>query len=204
MSVEERQRQFRETVSGLPLIRSDARIAENFGFSNSARVIEGGLFACTNNLQTYSRNLADDPSRAVSQFVFLCVLTFPPQDEVYFAIVVGQEAGKVNSGLLKLAHEIEARNKAAAASGRTQSSVNNNVKFYVAANGRLYFHNMDFLNQIDEAALDPDCLARIDSIEFSIWPPDVSARRSLLAREFVGYLGRLIGNERSPRNHGLA
>ena len=196
MSVEERQRQFKEKISSLTGIRPDARIAENFGFSNSARVIEGGLFACTNNLQTYSRNLTDSPSRAVSQFVFLCVLTFPPQDEVYFAIVVGQEAGKVNGGLVKLAREVEERNRALAASGGKAGSINNNVKFYITSNGNLYFHNTDFLNRIDEAALDPDCLARIDAIQFSIWPPAVSARRSLLAREFVGYLGSLVGSER--------
>ena len=192
MSVDERQRQFRAKIESLSGIRPDARVAENFGFSNSARVIEGGLFACTNNLQTYSRNLADDPSRAVSQFVFLCVLTFPPQDEVYFAIVVGQEAGKANSGLVKLAREVEERNKTAS----KPSSVNNNVKFYITSNGNLYFHNTDFLNRIDETALDPECLARVDAIQFSIWPPAVSARRSLLAREFVGYLGSLIGKER--------
>ncbi len=196
MSVEDRQRQFKEKVAGLAGTRPDARIAENFGFSNSARVIEGGLFACTNNLQTYSRNLVEDASRATSQFVFLCVLTFPPEDEVYFAIVVGQEAGKVNSGLVKLAGEVEERNKALLAAGGKAGSINNNVKFYITSNGNIYFHNTDFLNRIDEAGLDSDCLARIDAIQFSIWPPSVSARRSLLAREFVGYLGSLVGKER--------
>ena len=47
-----------------------------------------------------------------------------------------------------------------------------------------------------DAKLDPDCLARVDSIFFSIWPPAASARRSLLAREFIGYLGSLIGREK--------
>jgi 5-methylcytosine-specific restriction protein B len=196
MTIEDRQRQFKEKISSLAGIRPDARVAENFGFSNSARVLEGGLFACTNNLQTYSRNLVDEIARAVSQFVFLCVLTFPPQDEVYFAIVVGQEAAKVNRGLVKLAREVEARNTAARAAGRTPSSINNNVKFYITTNGNIYFHNTDFLNKIEEATLDPDCLARVDDIWFSIWPPAISARRSLLAREFVGYLGNLVG----PKN----
>lgn len=196
MTIEDRQKQFREKIESLSGVHRDARVAENFGFSNSARVLEGGLFACTNNLQTYSKNLADDPSRAVSQFVFLCVLTFPPQDEVYFAIVVGQEAGKVNSGLLKLARETEARNRALIAAGKKEGSINNNVKFYITSNGNLFFHNTDFQNEIDEASLDPECLARVDDIWFSIWPPAISARRSLLAREFVGYLGNLVG----PRN----
>jgi hypothetical protein len=36
----------------------------------------------------------------------------------------------------------------------------------------------------------------IDQVVFSIWPPAASARRSLLARQFVGYLGNLIGREK--------
>ena len=159
-------------------------------------MIEGGLFACTSNLQNYSKNIVGDPARVVSQFVFLCVLTFPPQDEVYFAIAVGQEAEKVNGGLIKLLHEVEERNKTLVGNGGTASKINNNVKFYITSNGNIYFHNTEFLNRIDEATLDPDCLARVDAIQFSIWPPAVSARRSLLAREFVGYLGSLVGKER--------
>ena len=54
MSAEERQQQFEAAIRAHPDIRPDARVAKNFGFSNSARVIEGGLFACTNNLEAYS------------------------------------------------------------------------------------------------------------------------------------------------------
>jgi hypothetical protein len=39
-------------------------------------------------------------------------------------------------------------------------------------------------------------MARIDSVLFAIWPPSASARRSLLARDFVGYLGSLVGREK--------
>src|SRR5262249_54654446 len=112
----------------------------------------------------------------------------------YFAIIVDTEAARVNAGLLKLAQEVEARN-ASLGPGETKSRVNNNVKFYVTSNGNLYFSN-DFRDVVEESALDPACLARIDTVEFAIWPPDVSARRSLLAREFVGYLGHLVGADR--------
>jgi MoxR-like ATPase len=193
MSIEERQRQFRATIESLPGQRPDARISENFGFSNSSRVIERGLFACTNNLQTYSKNLLAGTGTPVTQFIFLCVLTFPPQDEVYFAINVSGEASKINNGLVKLAKEVEERNVALLAAGKTAGSVNNNVKFYLTSGGNLYFHNNDFLNVVNETTLDPDCLAQVDAVWFSIWPPAVSASRSLLAREFVGYLGNLVG-----------
>ncbi|MDH6669305.1 UNVERIFIED_ORG: hypothetical protein M2442_005375, partial [Methylorubrum zatmanii] len=37
MSSSERQQQFERAIKALPGIRPDARIAANFGFSNSAR-----------------------------------------------------------------------------------------------------------------------------------------------------------------------
>jgi 5-methylcytosine-specific restriction enzyme B len=164
------------------------------------RVIEGGLFVCTNNLEGYSAGLAAGRTAPLEQFILLCVLTFPPQDEVYFAITVTSESGRVNRGLIKLFHEGEKRNAEAAISGGKQGKISNNVKFYITDSGNLFFHNYEFMESVrpgpGATALDPDCLARIDSILFSIWPPAASAGRSLLAREFVGYLGSLIGRER--------
>ena len=200
MSSSERQQQFEQAIRELPDIRSDARIASNFGFSNSARVLEGGLFACTNNLQTYSENLAAGTTPPLQQMVLLCVLTFPPQDEVYFAISVASDSTKLNAGLLKLFKEGEARNKKLVTASKKPGSISNNVKFYITEDGNLFFHNYDFKESLAEAKykgeLDPDCQAKIDAIHFAIWPPAASARRSLLARQFVGYLGSLVGREK--------
>jgi 5-methylcytosine-specific restriction protein B len=200
MSAEERQQQFEVAIRAQPGIQPEARVAKNFGFSNSARVIEGGLFACTNNMQTYSEKLAAGKEAPLEQFIFLCVLTFPPQDEVYFAIVVTAEADRINKGLLKLFHEDTARNKKLAAAARKTGSISNNVKFYITDTGDIFFHNHDFRESLRGGSgggpLDPACMAKVDSILFSIWPPAASARRSLLAREFVGYLGSLIGREK--------
>ena len=200
MSATERQQQFESAITTRPEIRPGARIAKNFGFSNSARVIEGGLFACTNNLEAYSAGLAAGRTAPLEQFIFLCVLNFPPQDEVYFAITVTSEADRINRGLIKLFEEGERRNAAAAAAGRKPGSISNNVKFYITDSGHLFFHNYDFMESVrpgpGDHPLDQDCMARIDSILFSIWPPAASASRGLLAREFVGYLGGLIGRDR--------
>jgi hypothetical protein len=222
MSLQERQRQFEQAVSAYPGVSAEARIAANFGYSNSARVIEGGLFACTNNLETYSEKISTGAIDPAGQFVFLCVLTFPPQDEVYFAISVRGDTDRFNKGLLKL-HEsatqrnasgqkafdeaMKAHNDAVAAGKKSKEpkkfkpeSINNNVKFYITADSRIYFHNNDFLTTLrpgpENPPLDEDCMASIDAILFSIWPPSASARRSLLAREFVGYLGALVGREK--------
>ena len=199
MSATERQQQFESAITTRPEIRPGARIAKNFGFSNSARVIEGGLFACTNNLEAYSAGLVAGRTAPLEQFIFLCVLTFPPHDEVYFAITVTSEATRINQGLIKLFEEGERKNTAAAAAGKKPGSISNNVKFYITDSGQLFFHNYDFMESVrpgpSDPPLDPDCLARIDAILFSIWPPAASAQRGLLAREFVGYLGSLVKRE---------
>lgn len=192
-SFSDRQKQFRAAIDAAA--GEGARLAENFGFSNSARVIEGGLFACTNNLQTYSRKLAADAGEDAQAFVFLCVLTFPPHDEVYFAITVRSEAARVNAGLVRLHDRVVERNAELKAAGKTEGSINNNVKFFIAEGGRLWFDN-EFVDSLAGLELDPAEWPRVDAVEFAIWPPTVSARRSLLAREFVGYLGRLVGRER--------
>ena len=193
MSFSERQKQFKAAIESTA--GPGARLAENFGFSNSARVIEGGLFACTNNLQNYSRKIAADPSTGAPAFVFLCVLTFPPHDEVYFAVTVRSEAAAVNAGLVLLHDQVVEKNAALKAAGKTEGSINNNVKFFLTENGKLYFDN-EFMDSLAGVQPDPARLAQVDAVEFAIWPPAVSARRSLLAREFVGYLGRLVSRER--------
>ena len=74
------------------------------------------------------------------------------------------------------------------------------MKFYITDTGDIYFHNYDFRDTLRSGLglepLDPDCMAKVDAILFTIWPPAASARRGLLAREFVGYLGSLIGREK--------
>lgn len=200
MSIAERQQQFEQAIKARPETHLDARIARNFGFSNSARVIEGGLFACTSNLQSYSASLAAAKVKPLEQFIFLCVLTFPLEDEVYFAIIVTTEAQQVNSGLLKLYDEGMKRNRDLKLAGAKRGQINNNVKFYITETGDVFFHNHDFVQSLrpkgGETKLDQDCAAKVDSILFTIWPPAASVRRSHLARDFIGYLGKLTGRER--------
>src|SRR5579884_3649959 len=131
MSAAERQQQFEEAIRRHSVFRQDARVAKNFGFSNSARVIEGGLFACTNNLEAYSAGLAEGRTAPIQQFILLCVLSFPPQDEVYFGVVITSDSETVNKGLLDLFHEGERRNAELRASGKKEGSISNNVKFYI-------------------------------------------------------------------------
>ena len=138
------------------------------------------------------RRTAEAP---LEQFIFLCVLNFPPNDEVYFAIVI-DDARKFNKGLLKLYNEGVERNKTLKTEGKKEGSISNNVKFYITDTGNVFFHNYDFHESLTGTEHNPDCQALISAIYYSIWPPAISARRSLLARDFVGYLGSLVGHEK--------
>ncbi len=192
MSFSARQKQFKAAIQASA--GADARLAENFGFSNSARVLEGGLFACTNNLESVSEKLVAGTA-VPGAYVFTSVLTFPPHDEVYFAITVRADAATINKGLIELFHDVKARNDELIANGKKPGSINNNVKFYLTEGGRIGFDN-EFFDSVSEAPALQQRAAIVDTVEFAIWPPAVSARRSLLAREFVGYLGRLVGRDR--------
>ncbi len=200
MTVKQRFQQFEAAINQLQGINPKAYKARGFGFSNSARLVESGLFAGTSNLETYSRKLNAGDEARLEQFVVLSVLNFPPQDEVHFAIVVSKEAGLLSNGLLKLYTEGEALNKAAVDAGKKPGKISNNVKFYVTEDGYLFFQNGDFFLSLsddpDGKDIDYECAAKIDSVYFSIWPPGPSAHRSLIAREFIGYLGTLVGREK--------
>lgn len=183
MSLKDRQRQFRAAIEADNDWTANTKLSENFGFSNSAKIVEGGLFTCNVNLDRH-------PDRN-DQIVFTCLLTFPPQDEVFFAIFVKNE---FNLFLQRLAHM--PRLAAEEGEGSQNAERNNNVRFYLADDGRLYMRNKDFWDSMnfDRAAFNPAPI--VDKIVFSIYPPSPSARRSLLAREFVGYLGSLVGQDK--------
>ena len=60
----------------------------------------------------------------------------------------------------------------------------------------IYLRNKGFWDSLDFDLSAAAPGIPVDSIAVSLYPPAASARRSLLAREFVGYLGRFIGREK--------
>ena len=90
----------------------------------------------------------------------------------------------------------EAKPPAASTDGLDYTNNNKNVKGYIALDGRLYLRNKSYW---DSMPADLSIISRpvaIDKVLFGIYPPAASARRSLLARQFLGYLGNLIGREK--------
>lgn len=80
--------------------------------------------------------------------------------------------------------------------GLDYAATNNNVKGYLAQDGQLYLRNKSFFDEMPQDLSTISRPVKIEKIVFGIYPPAAAARRSLLAREFVGYLGSLIGRER--------
>lgn len=200
MQLQERQKAFLNAVKERFGVTAKTKVNQAFGVSNSAKVIEGGVQLGVPNLD----NWAED----VDAFVLLCIIRFPPEDEVYFAL-------KVKSGLPSMAtrladmkrlgsaakargegDEEEAGEDAAAdqGGGIAYSHRNNLVVAYLAAaDGRMYFRNKQFWDSLkfDLATVGP--AVPVDEVAVAVYPPAASARRSTLAREFVGYLGKMVG-----------
>lgn len=210
MNLVERQQRFLEAAQKHFGTSKAVRPRELFGVSNSAKIVEGGIQLGVVNLD----NVKDD----TEALIFGCVMRFPPEDEVYFAVLVrkdkasflarlaemkklgaaAKDAGAEPADLLSEGADEEAPE----ALGATikYSARNNLVPIYLARDGRLWLRNAKFWDSLafDMSPFGP--ATEPDEIVVALYPPTASARRSLLAREFIGWLGSLVG---SPKIHEL-
>lgn len=207
MNLVERQRQFLEAVQKDFGTSKAVRPRELFGVSNSAKVVEGGIQLGVVNLD----NVKED----VEALIFGCVLRFPPEDEVYFAVLVRKDKANFLKRLAEmkclgtitksvgdgseLALEVAVDSDESSESPDTTikySARNNLVPIYLARDGRLWLRNAKFWDSLafDLTPFGPS--TEPDKIVVALYPPTASARRSLLAREFIGWLGSLVGREK--------
>lgn len=207
MSLVDRQRQFLEAAQEHFGTAKAVRPRELFGVSNSAKIVEGGIQLGVVNL--------DSVKEDAEAFIFGCVMRFPPEDEVYFAVLVRKDKASFLARLAEM-KKLGAAAKAAGAVETTDllsegagdevaevpgatikySSRNNLVPIYIARDGKLWLRNAKFWDSLafDLSPFGP--ATEPDEIVVALYPPTASARRSLLAREFIGWLGSLIGREK--------
>lgn len=199
MNLVERQQRFLEAAQKHFGTSKTVRPRELFGVSNSAKIVEGAIQLGVVNLD----NVKDD----VEALIFGCVLRFPPEDEVYFAVLVRKDRASLVKRLADMkrlgsgakggdgaeAAEAVAEDGGAAIKYKAD---NNNVPIYIAQDGKLWLRNKGFWSSLDfdrtplEPSIEPD------QIVVALYPPTASARRSLLAREFIGWLGSLVGSQK--------
>ena len=194
MDTQERQRLYRKAVEAAVPAASRRRMQQAYGVSNSAKIVQGGLFAFNMNFESWKGD--------GDQLVVNCLLSFPPEDQVYFSFVVDSDVTTFTARLKEMRAAGSAQK--ISTSGETEGSAampdalpyvkrNNNVKGYVGRDGRFYLRNSGFWDTMPDDLSTVSKAIAIDRVLFAIHPPAASARRSVLARQFVGYLGALVG-----------
>lgn len=202
MNLAERQQQFLNAVQKHFGTTKATRPSKLFGVSNSAKIVEGGIQIGVANL-----NGAREDAEA---FIFACVMKFPPEDEVYFAVLVRKEKEKLLARLgemKKLGVASKAGGEPAPGENEEEegseggtpikySARNNLVPIYIARDGQVWLRNSGFWDSLNIDLTPFGPAAEPDEIVVALYPPTASARRSLLARDFIGWLGSLVGREK--------
>lgn len=212
MNFIERQKQFLKATEEHFSAGKTTQISKLFGVSNSARIVEGGVQIGVANLNSV---------KGPEAFIIATVMRFPPEDEVYFSVLIRTDKTNFMARLsdmkrlgsaakdtpsLELFYERSRDAVDAVDEGdegdeieEDKSSIkystrNNLVPVYLAKDGLLRMRNSGFWASLE---VDPSQFGQLiepDEIVVSLYPPTASARRSLLAREFIGWLGTLAGN----------
>lgn len=201
MNFQQRQQRYKDAIAlraakgGVPTKSSDA-----FGFSNSAKIVEGGLFAFNANFD----KLGND----ADQLVINCLIRFPPEEEIFFSLFIRSGLQELRQRLAEMKAQGSSKKRNATEeedeeegllqvqSGQSAISYTDNsknVKGYIGRGGRLYLRNKGFWDALPADLSTIPHHVPVDQIVFAVWPPAVAERRSLFAREFVGYLGNLVG-----------
>lgn len=204
MTLEERQRKFLEASHKYFGGTKRTRTNKLFGVSNSAKIVEGGVQLGVPNLKA----VREDTD--VDAFIFACVMKFPPEDEVYFSVLIRKDKANFQKRLAEMMRlgeiaktppnnktddEIEEESNESERAFKYNHS-NHVVAVYLGGDGRLWMRNSGFWNSLkfDLSPFGPG--VEPDEIAVALYPPTASARRSLLAREFIGWLGALAGQEK--------
>ena len=193
MDTGERLRRYREAVEQAAPSAERRKMQNAYGVSNSAKIVPGGLFAFNINFQSWKGD--------ADQLVVNCLLSFPPEDQVYFSIVV--------SDVTTLSARLEEMRAAGRGEGESEGEEapgmpdalpyvanNKNVRGYLGGDGRLYLRNSQYWDSMPVDLATVSKPIEIDRVVFGVHPPAASARRSMLARQFVGYLSTLVGADK--------
>ncbi len=195
MSLTERRRQFETASRADSLVGTRTKFHKLFGVSNSAKVIPGGLQLGVVNLD----NVAPD----VDGFAFACTIVFPPADEVYFTAYVKSGTQAMIARLAEMKQRASEADTSEGSpdvpgdeAGLSYGARNNNTVVVLADDGHFYLRNQGFWDTLPAERSTLGAPIPVDRINVALYPPAASAQRSMLAREFIGYLARFIGREK--------
>ncbi len=187
MELKQRQQLLKESI-----LREnpDAKFVPQYGVSNSAKPISGGIQTCGPNLAS-----ADF---GASEYTFSCVLNLPSEIEIYFALHIKSDLGT----LFKTLKEMQDRaGESTPIPGYefNPTKNNNNVKFGLARGGRVYLRNKGHWNDLSGDLSEIGGITgkgvKVDRIDIAVYPNSISIKENLLVTEFLTYFETLIGKE---------
>ena len=181
MNVSQRQDAFKAKVQEDSWITEMTHTSIAYGFTNSTKFIENGIFAFNSN---FENGISDADLLVVNCFVRL-----PPADEIYFSIFVKSDLDSFKAQLGAMTQE---------SSG---AKPNNNVRGYIGTDGKLYLKNKGYLDSIPKDLSAMGTQVVIDKVVFGIYPPKVRPLWSPSSQHFIKYLGDLIGHDKMHELH---
>jgi 5-methylcytosine-specific restriction enzyme B len=176
MNLVERQRRFVDAVQEYFGTTRQTRSSKLFGVSNSAKIVEGGIQLGVTNL--------DNVRESTDGFILSCVMKFPPEDEVYFAVLIRGDRATFVARLADM-KSLGARAKAAGEAVPAESEEenaepegpsirysarNNLVPVYIARDGRVYVRNAGFWDSLDFDLSTVGPGIAVDSIAVALYP----------------------------------
>ena len=188
MNLDERQRRFVEAAKARFAASGGIdHVHQLFGVSNAPRIVEGGIQLCVVNLER--------AKPATDARLFAGVMRFPPEDEVYFAFLVRRDGPALFDRLERMVALGTGAVPKGPGDDIAYGDRNNHVRVYLA-DGGLWLRNAGFWESLPEDLSPFGPKVELDGIVVALHPPAASVRRSVLAREFIGWLGGLVGEDR--------
>ena len=171
MDTHERQRRYKEAVEEAAPSAVGRRMQYAYGVSNSAKIVPGGLFAFNMNFESWKGD--------GDQLVVNCLLSFPPEDQVYFSIIVSDmatftarlEEMRAAGIAQKGTNSGEEDGPASMPDALPHAAKNNNVRGYIGRDGKLYLRNSRFWDSMPDDLATVSKPVAIDRVLFGIYPP---------------------------------
>lgn len=194
MQLKQRQQLLKDSILGLS---PNAKFVAQYGVSNSAKLVTGGIQACGPNLAKVDEN--------TTEFIFSCLLNLPLEIEIYFSIHIKQDIKSFFDILNEMKNRsiedkilLDKNNSSTYVFNPTKN--NNNVKIGLAKNGRIYLRNKAHW---EDLSIDLKTIGgktgngiAVDKMNIAIYPNNEITKNSVLVQEFVYFLEQLIGKEK--------
>jgi hypothetical protein len=188
MELKQRQQLLKESILKE---NPNAKFVPQYGVSNSAKPISGGIQTCGPNLANADFN--------ATEYIFSCVLNLPSEIEIYFSLHIESDLGTLFKTLKEMQDRAGEPNPIDGYEFNPTKN-NNNVKFGLKKGGRVYLRNKghwnDLSNDLGKIGRLTGRGVKVDRINIAVYPGSISKDENLLVNEFLVFFEALMGKEK--------